>query len=57
MSVNIRKTTHSISRYPYNALQIHVKKFVQVTSNSYAAELQKKKKKNFCFFLLRKVKF
>ena len=38
--VKIRKTTHSISRYLYNALQIQP----QITSNNYAAELQNKYK-------------
>ena len=31
-----------IPRYLYNALQIQPQKLVQITSNSYAAELQKK---------------
>ena len=38
--VKIRKTTHSISPYLYNALQIQPQILVQITSNSYAAELQ-----------------
>ena len=39
--VKIRGTTHSISPYLYNALQIQPQILVQITSNSYAAELQK----------------
>ena len=35
----IHKTTHSISRYLYNALQIQPQILVQITSNSYATEL------------------
>ena len=52
--VKICKTTHSIPRYLYNALQIQPQILVQITSNSYAAELQKKKS---FFPSLRKVKF
>ena len=37
--VNIRKMTHSISSYLYDALQIQPQILVQITSNSYAAEL------------------
>ena len=33
---------HSVSRYLYNALQIQPEELVQITSNSYADELQKK---------------
>ena len=40
--VKICFITHSISSYFYNALQIQLQKLVQITSNSYAAELQKK---------------
>ena len=39
--IKIRKTTHSISPYLYNALQIQHQILVQIPSNSYAAELQK----------------
>ena len=43
--VNIRKTAHSVSHL-YNAQQIQPQKFVQIfvqiKSNRYAAELQKK---------------
>ena len=40
--VKIRKTIQSISRYLYNALQMQTQILVHITSNSYAAELQKK---------------
>ena len=43
--VKIRKTTQLISPYLYNALQIQPQVLIQITSNSYAAELQ-----NFFFF-------
>ena len=39
--VKIRKTTHLISAYVYNALQIQPQILVQIILNSYAAELQK----------------
>ena len=41
LPVKIRKTIQSISPYLYNALQIQLQILVQITSNSYAAELQK----------------
>ena len=41
-TVKIRFMTRSISSYLYNALQIQPQKLVQITSNCYAAELQKK---------------
>ena len=40
--VNISFFNHSISLYLYNALQIQPQLLVQITSNNYAAELQKK---------------
>ena len=46
MLVKISFLNHSISRYLYNALEIQPQKLVQITSNSYAAELQKKWNKN-----------
>ena len=42
LEVKIRKTTHSISPYLYNAIQIQPQIFVQITSKTYAAELEKK---------------
>ena len=41
IKVNISKMLHSISLYRYNALQIQPQILVQITPNSYAAELQK----------------
>ena len=42
--VKICMTTHSISPYHYNALQIQPQILVPITSNNYAAGLQKKYK-------------
>ena len=53
LMVKIRKTPHSMPLYLYNALQIQPQIFVQITSNSYAAQLKKTYK--FLFFRLRLV--
>ena len=47
MPVKICFLNPSISRYLCNALQIQPQKLVQITLNSYAAELQKEIKKFF----------
>ena len=50
--VKILCLNQSLSPYLYDALQIQPQKLVQITSNSYAVELQKKIR--FFFLLIEK---